>query len=146
MARCLIVANQTIGGDALTSAVEERIRRGIVDFVLAVPQVPVEVSTGPVSSTPQRSASVGVADGRNLAEQRLAVGLDWLAGLGATGSGEVVPDDAVAAVSDLVEELSVTEVVVSTLPRALSRFLRQDLASKLGRVVTVPIEVVTAAG
>lgn len=144
MKRCLIVANQTIGGEALTAAVQDRIADGTTEFVLVVPAVPTAASVSAVRSTQQRSSSVGVQNGSKLAAQRLATGLDWIHELGAIAHGEVVLDDTATAVAQTVLSDPPDEVIVSTLPRALSKFLRQDLASKIRRSVDVPVTVVTA--
>ncbi|MEZ5294822.1 MAG: hypothetical protein R2697_00680 [Ilumatobacteraceae bacterium] len=37
------------------------------------------------------------------------------------------------------------EVIVSTLPSRISRWLRQDLPTRICRAVTVPVTVVTPA-
>jgi len=87
MGSCLIVANQTIGGDELADAVAQRIAAGNDEFHLLVPSTAAASgAAGPIRSTPQRSTAIGVTDGRKLAEQRLSYGLDWLTGLGANGS------------------------------------------------------------
>lgn len=144
MTSCLIVANQTIGGTELTAAVRERIDHGTSTFVLVVPAVADASSSSPISSTPNRSSAVDVTDGRKLAEQRLANGLEWLVDLGVEANGEVSADDTVVTVRQIVEDQSIDEVLVSTLPSGVSRFLRQDLASKIGRSISVPVATVTA--
>ena len=145
-----IVANQTIAGDALRDAVERRIRAGQRDFVLLVPvpsfasrsfASPAAVEVGiPMVTTEE------VDYDRQLGEQRLEFGTDWLEGLGATATGEVtLTADTPDRVRDLVEAGAVVEVIVSTLPSRLSKWLRQDLPHRIERKVDVPVEVVTPA-
>lgn len=145
MGSCLIVANQTVGGDDLAAAVAERIAAGKHEFHLMVPpQANPSATSGPVRATPQRSTAVGVADGRKLAEQRLSYGLDWLTSLGAAATGEIAEDaDTVAAVLATIVAHQVDEIVVSTLPSKLSRWLRQDLPSKIERQVDIPVTTIT---
>jgi GABA permease len=84
-------------------------------------------------------------DLRALAEERLASGLEWLRGLGADATGEVGVIDTVAAVVGVVERDHVDEIIVSTLPSRISKWLRQDLPHKIEKHVSVPVTVVTAS-
>lgn len=149
--RILIVANQTIAGDTLQAAVAERIASGRRDFLLVVPIVsyaarsfasPAAVEVGiPMIPTEEIDYE------RKLGEQRLADGIEWLEGLGATStSGEVMlTSETPEKVRDLVAADDVIEVIVSTLPSRLSKWLRQDLPHRIERKVDVPVEVVTPA-
>ena len=149
--RILIVANQTIAGDALRAAVVERIASGRRDFLLLVPIVslasrsfasPAAVEVGiPMIPTDE------VDYERKLGEQRLTYGLEWLEELGAASAdGEVLPtSETPEKVRDLVEADDVVEVIVSTLPSRLSKWLRQDLPHRIQRKVAVPVVVVTPA-
>ena len=145
MGSCLIVANQTVRGADLATAVTERIDAGKHQFHLMVPpQANPSVTSGPVRATPQRSTAVGVADGRKLAEQQLSYGLDWLKGLGATATGEIAADaDTVAAVLATIGALEIDEIIISTLPTKISRWLRQDLPSKIERHVEIPVTTIS---
>lgn len=145
MGSCLIVANQTIGGAHLATAVTERIHAGKSQFHLMVPpQANPTATSGPVRATPQRSTAVGVTDGRKLAEQRLSYGLDWLTGLGATATGEIAADaDTVAAVLATIGTLEIDEIIISTLPTTISRWIRQDLPSKIERHVDIPVTTIS---
>ena len=49
-----------------------------------------------------------------------------------------------AGVCRAVEEHGSAEVIVSTLPTTVSRWLRQDLPHRLERKVSVPVVVVTS--
>lgn len=147
MRTVLIVANQTIGGSELEAAVRARLAEGECRFHLLVPVPPlppsvIAVGLAAVESAP---AITEIPDQREVATSRLATGLDWLARLGATATGEIGTTDAVAAVCAVVERGGIDEVLVSTLPSRLSRWLRQDLPRKLSRRIEVPVSVVTAS-
>lgn len=63
--------------------------------------------------------------------------------MGCTADGEIAVSDAVGVVRDVVGHGEITEIIVSTLPSRLSRWLRQDLPSRIGRAVDVPVVVIT---
>jgi hypothetical protein len=48
------------------------------------------------------------------------------------------------AVQDVLEEQAFDEVIVSTLPTSLSRWLRMDLPSRIARMTDVPVTTVEA--
>jgi hypothetical protein len=141
----LIVANQTIGGTDLSAAVTARLADGPCAFHLLVPVPP---------TPPSAMAAVGsgttvifdLPDERLAAAQRLDAGLQWLRDLGVEATGEVGTIDAVASVTTVVARGGIDEVLISTLPSRLSRWLKLDLPTKLAKVVKVPVNVVTATG
>lgn len=144
----LIVANQTIGGDDLSAAVAERIAGGPCAFHLLVPIPPTPsaaIAAGLAAVESAASVIVDLPDQRVVAAERLEAGLTWLRGLGATAEGEVGCTDTLAAVTSVVQRGGVDEILVSTLPSRLSRWLKQDLPHKLEKAVTIPVNVVTAA-
>ena len=147
MHRVLIVANQTIGSAELTSAINERIASGS-RFHLLVPVPPTPpsaISVGLAAVESAATAFMVLPDLRALAEERLESGLEWLRGLGAEATGEVGVIDTVAAVVGVVERDQVDEIIVSTLPSRISKWLRQDLPHKIEKHVTVPVTVVSAS-
>ncbi len=129
----LIVANQTLDSPMLAAAVSERVAAGPARFHVVVPATP--VSHGLTWEELETYAAAG---------QRLAALLDRLRDLGAEASGEVGSPDPVQAVRDALRERTVDEIIVSTLPAGISRWLRQDLPSRLKGAVDAPITVVTA--
>jgi len=76
------------------------------------------------------------------AETRLNAYLEGLRSQGATADGEVGDRDPVAAARDASRDRDVGEVILSTLPAGISRWLRQDVPSRLRGAVTVPVTVV----
>ncbi len=148
MGTVLVIANQTIGNNELTAAVSERIERGTTTFHLLVPvnPTPPVIAAGLAAIETGAIAVVDLPDQRELAAERLEGGLAWFENLGATATGDLEPGDVVAAVVSLVRAGEVDEIVVSTLPSRLSRWLKQDLPHRLCKAVTVPVSVVTAQG
>ncbi|MEM8619808.1 MAG: hypothetical protein AAGF73_08805 [Actinomycetota bacterium] len=151
--RILIVAHQTIGGAALEQAIADRMAAGAAEFHLVVPvrggEVDPSLATMVVPGfeddgmPPEQSMAPSA---RVQAAQRVAFGIEWLERLGADATGEVGPADDVDAVLEAIARHPADEIIVSTLERNLSRWLRLDLPSRLGRKVDVPVAVVSASG
>lgn len=133
--RVLLVANRTAVGEALLHAVEERARRGPSTFHLVVPATPMGL---------HRLVDPEVA-GHQEAKRQLWTALEMLeASSGESVSGEVGDADPLAAIQDAIGRSDFDEIVISTLPRRMSRWLRLDLVSK-ARGLGVPVSHVQSA-
>ena len=142
----VIVANETLGGAELRAAVEQRIAAGCERFHLVVPVPlgpPPAIAIGMATTEVVMISDLDLPDQRVVATERLGDGLAWLRELGCTADGEIAVSDAVGVVRDVVEQGEVTEIIVSTLPSRISRWLRQDLPSRIGRAVDTPVVVIT---
>ena len=130
----LIVGNQTLMGPELAAAIAERIVPGDVpDLYVVVP------------ATPQSGAFTWDEDEtRAAAQQRLDAMLEHLKSLGVEATGEVGYRDPVEAARDALRRHPADEVILSTLPTGISRWLGQDVPSRLKSAVNVPVVVVTA--
>lgn len=140
----LVVANQTIGGADLVSAISERAGSHVHLLVPVPPTPPTAIAVGLAAAESVAITTVDLPDQREIARERLAGGLRWLRTLDVEATGEIVATDPVDDVAAAVERLAAAEVIVSTLPSRLSRWLRQDLPRKIERRVTVPVTVVQA--
>lgn len=147
MRRVLVVANRTVGGDELAAVVATRLAAEPCEFHLLVPVPPAP----PIGIAAGFSAmEVGVVpalqgpDEREVAGERLRYGLEWMRGLGATVTGEVGESDAVRAVLAVLASRPIDEIIISTLPSPISRWLRQDLPHRIERKTSLPVTVVTA--
>ncbi len=129
----LIVANQTLASPTLAAAVAERVARGPARFHVVVPATPIP-----------HGVTWDELEAREAAQTRLNAVLGRLRDLGAEASGEVGSQDPVAAVHDAIRDHPVEEIILSTLPAGISRWLGMDVPSRLKGSVTVPVTVVTA--
>lgn len=130
----LLVANRTANTDRLRETVADRAARGARAFHLVVPAVPHGL---------HRVVDPEVA-GRAEAEAVLAVALPSLSEVaGCDVSGEVGSADPLAAIQDALSRRSFDEIVISTLPRRVSRWLRLDMPSK-ARGLGLPVAHVEA--
>jgi hypothetical protein len=140
MRRYLIVANQTLGGEQLTAKLTECMNAGPCRFYLVAPVTQTEGS--------DRWASGGLDGGvvpgaykiaRALAAGRLKQELARLQEAGAEADGEVVDPNPVDAIRKLAGREEVDEVIVSTLPRRLSRWMAMDLPHRVRRATKLPV-------
>lgn len=143
--RVLIVANRTAATDKLIDAVRARAQEGAATFHLLVPATP----RGLHRVVDPEDA------GHEEALAQLARALVLLEdAAGGPVTGHVGVADPMAAISDTLHERAVDEIIISTLPRRLSRWVHLDLPSKvrgMGKPVThvegerAPAEAVLAA-
>jgi GABA permease len=117
----LVVANVTATSDELLAALSERAERGACRFTLVMPRS----GTG--------------------ARERLAEALDRMreAGLEKV-DGRVGDPDPVVAAMDLWDPMEFDEIVVSTLPTGVSRWLGLDLPHRLEKLTGVTVRHVVA--
>jgi hypothetical protein len=133
MSTILIVANQTLPSEALAAEVESRIAAGSRTFHVVVPATP----------PPGGGFTWDEDAARQAAQDRLAAFLARLVEQGATADGEIGDRDPVAAVRDAARGRDVSEIVLSTLPEGASRWLRQDVPTRIRGALSIPMVVVT---
>jgi hypothetical protein len=129
----LIVANRTLASPTLAAAVAQRVAAGEATFHVVVPRTPV-----------QHGLTWDEDEAEAAAQQRLDDVLARLKSMGVTATGEVGSKDPVDAVHDALRGREADEIILSTLPVRASRWLGQDVPTKLRRSVNVPVEVVIA--
>jgi GABA permease len=131
MRRYLVVANRTLGGDHLLTAVRDRMAEGPSAFHIVVP------ASHPVSAWTEGQVHA-------LAQQRLTDALARFAELGADATGEVGDASPVRAIGDVLLRQPIDEVILSTLPAGPSRWLRQDVVHRVQRNYDVPVTHIVA--
>src|SRR5262249_53085353 len=133
--RVLVVAHKTAATQPLLDAVRERAERGACTFTLLVP-----------NTTHGLHKVVGPED-QSRGEARSVIDHAVPLLREASGSeveGIVGDPDPVAAVHDAINLHGFDEVIISTLPARLSRWLRLDLPSKVSGT-GLPVTTVTPA-
>ncbi|MBW3562977.1 MAG: hypothetical protein KY437_10830 [Actinobacteria bacterium] len=70
--------------------------------------------------------------------------IDKIESLDGEADGEVGATDPVDAVKSVLERETFNEVIISTLPVGLSRWLKMDLPSRVERMVDCPVTTVEA--
>jgi nucleotide-binding universal stress UspA family protein len=146
MSKYLIVANQTLGGLALIDAVRERLAPDTT-FHVVVPATPSAYLRWAQHSEASGGEIVPDAHGHRYAQRRLERELERLRSLGAQVDGEVGSVHPMEAVTDVLEREPFDEIIVSTLPTGLSRWLKMDLTDRIARHFDGPVtHVVGPAG
>ena len=135
-ARVLVVANRTAATPALLAAVRERAERGPARFTLLVPNT---------SSGLERLADPEDHDNSE-AQGTLELALPLLEeAVGGEVTGMVGSHDPLDAIQDAVNLHGFDEIILSTLPKRVSRWLHLDLPSKLNGL-GLPVTTITASG
>lgn len=139
MARYLIVANQTIGGEQLTAKLDELSSAGPCTFRFLVPVTDTEGlrqwDYPPIDRVIPDAHQIAEA----LAQGRLEHELARLRRGGIEATGEVVDALPVGRAQEVLQEEHFDGIVVSTLPRRLSRWLVMDLPHRIARLSDVPV-------
>jgi hypothetical protein len=147
MRRYLVVANQTLGGEQLSAKLAECIGAGPCRFYLAVPVTQIEGYNAWGGGNLEGYVPNAYRIARVLAEGRLQHELARLRDAGAEADGEVVEPMPVDAVRKIADREQIEEIIVSTLPRRLSRWLVMDLPHRIRRATNLPVtHVVGPAG
>jgi hypothetical protein len=134
--RVLVVANKTAATPALLEAVRQRAARGPVAFTLLVPNAAHGLHK---LVDPEDQA-------RAEAEQTLELALPLLeAAAGGPVDGMIGVPEPLAAIQDAVNIHGFDELIISTLPQRVSKWLKLDLPSKAAGL-GLPVTTVIASG
>ena len=134
--RVLVVANKTAATPALLDAVRERAARGPCTFTLLVPNT---------AHGLHRVVDPEDQD-RSEAETTLELALPLLSdAAGRRVDGLIGDPEPLSAIQDAINLHGFDEIILSTLPTRVSRWLRLDLPHKVAGL-GLPVTTVTAAG
>src|SRR6266576_171547 len=118
----LVLANETVVGEALLDRIRERAARGKASFLIISPQ-----------SDPTQGEHPE-------AERRLKRALADLRGAGIDAHGQVAHPDPFSAALDAIGEERVDEIIVSTFAPSRSPWLRKNLVQRLHDETKLPVE------
>jgi hypothetical protein len=120
----LVVANQTADSEELLSRLKARRGDGGAEFTLLLPAVP--------GAAPDES------------RRRLDQVLEAMRGAGLEVEGTIGDCNPLTAIRETWDPAKFDEVVVSTLPTGVSKWLQIDLPHQVERVTGMPCEHVVA--
>ena len=124
----LVIANETIVGEALLEKIRARAAQGPAAFLLISPQSDASAFAHPD------------------AERRLRRALTVLRGEGIEAHGQVAHPDPFTAAVQAVQDERIDEIIVSTFPgEKTSSWLRGDLVNRLRKHTSLPVEHVEVA-
>jgi hypothetical protein len=118
----LVIANETVVGEALLERIRERASRGPSSFLIISPQ-----SDPTQASHPE-------------AERRLRRALTALRTVGIEAHGQVAHPDPYTAAMQAIEDERIDEIIVSTFAPAESPWLRRNLVQRLHNDANLPVE------
>ena len=156
MSRYLVVANQTIGGSELMDEIRRRIASGPSSFYVVVPTMPVagarlDVTTaGDTGIMPSVMADLAEREealrhrAEMVTQSRLSQLTREIRAEGGGADGVVGGTDPVKAIEEVFAGGGFDEIIISTLPEGVSRWLRMDVPNRVKRKFKVPVTTVTA--
>jgi GABA permease len=118
--RILVVANQTACGDELLEVVKGRMEAGACRFTLLVPATP-----------PHEHLIYTEGDAHAIARRRMDEALARFRAAGAEADGVVGDPNPVRAIDDVLIGQPHDEIILSTLPSKMSRWLKLDLPHRV---------------
>ena len=153
MSRILVVANKTLGSNDLLQSIRDRMTKGPCEFTVLVPATAWAHRESMMESLTRRITNMPVTDEARGTEEadyshaqgRVEFGIEQLQRLGAEVDGEVGNADPFRAVEEALSRRKYDEIILSTLPSGVGRWLGQDLPRKVTRKFKGPVTVVTVS-
>jgi ribosomal protein S18 acetylase RimI-like enzyme len=127
--RILVIANETVGGEALRDVLRRK-AEGVREQILVVV---------PALNTPLRHWVSDDDGARAAAQQRLAASLARLREEGVDARGEVGDGDPLQAMEDALRTFGAHEIVISTHPEGRSHWLERNVVSAARERFEAPI-------
>jgi hypothetical protein len=127
--RILVIANETVGGEALRECIREK-SEGYRESVLVVT---------PALNSPIRHWASDEDSARAAAGERLERSIARLRELGVEASGEVGASEPLQALEDYARIFGPDEIIISTHPEGRSHWLERGVVSTARERFTVPI-------
>ncbi len=121
----LVVANVTATSDELVAELVARAAREPISFMLVVP-------------------ATTFGGGRTAAADMLSAALTRMREAGLEAEGQVGAPDPIVAVTDAWDPKRYDEIVVSTLPSKISKWLHAALPERIGRLTGAPVSHVVS--
>jgi hypothetical protein len=127
--RILVIANETVGGKTLRSAIQRR-AEGVREEILVVV---------PALNSPVRHWASDDDDARARAQDRLQTSLARLKADGVNARGEVGDSEPLQAMEDALRTFGADEIIISTHPEGRSNWLEKGVVSGARERFAVPI-------
>jgi GABA permease len=128
--RLLVVANETVGGEALREEIRNRSRGRDSEILVVTPAL-----------TESRAAhwASDVDEAIEMARQRMELSVIEIERLGLKARGEIGDSDPNIAIEDALRVFPADEIVISTHPPERSRWLERGVVEKAREEIDLPI-------
>ncbi len=133
MRQYLVVANQTLGGEHLLEVIRQRAATNPSHFFVVVPATP-----------PSEHLTWTEGEARSIAKGRLQGALNRFRELDLDVDGQVGDASPLEAIRDALQGRRCDEIILSTLPLGVSRWLKLDLPHRVERAFGLPVVHVVA--
>lgn len=128
--RLLVVANETVGGEALLEEIRGRCRNRDCEILVVTPAL--------AGSRASHWAS-DIDEAIELARQRMELSLIAIDQLGLKARGEIGDSDPNVAIEDALRVFPADEIVISTHPPHRSRWLEHGVVERARDEIDLPI-------
>lgn len=125
----LVVANETVAGQALIDAVKNRAADGPISVHVICPQ-----------NMPKHGYVIYDETVAEAATHRLEMTLAQLKEAGIQATGELMDPNPYTAIMDALHDRDYDEIIISTHPETRSGWLRQDLIHRVATTTRRPVE------
>jgi hypothetical protein len=128
--RILVVANETVGGEALLDEIRDRCRNRQSEILVVTPALPTSRAAHWASDTDEAT---------ELARQRMELSLLAIGAQGLKAKGEVGDADPNVAIEDALRIFAADEIIISTHPPQRSRWLEHGVVERAREQIDLPI-------
>lgn len=128
--RLLVVANETVGGEALMAEIRDRCRNRDSEILVITPAL--------VGSRASHWAS-DLDEAMELARQRMELSLIAIGEQGLKAKGRIGDSDPNMAIEDALRVFPADEIVISTHPPERSRWLEHGVVERAREQIDLPI-------
>jgi hypothetical protein len=127
--RILVIANETVGGGALTDLIRAKSADARANVLVVAPAQP----------TPLQHLASDDDPGRAAAQERLGASLARLRSMGVEANGEIGDAQPLQAIEDALRTFGPDEIIISTHPEGRSHWLETGVVSGARERFAVPI-------
>jgi GABA permease len=128
--RILVIANETVGGEALREEICNRTRGRESEILVVTPAL--------ASSRAAHWAS-DVDEAHELARQRMELSLIEIDRLGLNARGEIGDSDPNVAIEDALRAFHADEIIISTHPAERSHWLERGVVERAKEEIDLPV-------
>jgi len=128
--RLLVVANETVQGEALLNEIRERCRDRTCEILVVTPALPTSRAAHWASDSDEAT---------ELARQRMELSLIAIGELGLKAKGEIGDADPNLAIEDALRLFPADEILISTHPPQRSRWLEHGVVDRAREQIDLPI-------